>query len=126
LTAYRVLVTGSRDWDDEGVIYGALDEVLLRCMYVGRAMHLIHGGAAGADSIAHNWAREAKVDRVVYEAQWREHGVYNPQAGLARNRLMVEAGADLCLAFIRNGSRGATHCANLAEEAGIKTWRWEV
>jgi hypothetical protein len=54
----------------------------------------------------------------------REHGVYNPQAGLARNRLMVELGADICLAFVRNGSRGASHCAALAEEAGIPVRRY--
>jgi len=36
---------------------------------------------------------------------------------------MVAAGADLCLAFIHNGARGASHCAALAEQAGIPTIR---
>jgi hypothetical protein len=37
---------------------------------------------------------------------------------------MVNLGADLVLAFIRNGSRGASHTADLAEQAGIETRRF--
>jgi hypothetical protein len=34
---------------------------------------------------------------------------------------MIAAGADVCLAFIRARSRGASHCACWAELAGIET-----
>jgi len=34
---------------------------------------------------------------------------------------MIDAGAELCLAFIRQNSPGATHCVTLAESAGIHT-----
>lgn len=48
-----------------------------------------------------------------------------PYAGLRRNLAMVESAPDLVLAFIHNKSRGASHCAQAAEDAGIPTVRYE-
>ncbi|HEX5494188.1 MAG TPA: hypothetical protein VFX70_06390, partial [Mycobacteriales bacterium] len=44
-------------------------------------------------------------------------------AGPIRNARMVLDGADLCLAFIHNHSRGASGCADYAEQHGIRTIR---
>jgi hypothetical protein len=49
---------------------------------------------------------------------------YCPTAGPRRNYHLVNLGADTCLAFIAGGSRGASHTARLAEEAGIPVRRW--
>ena len=124
---YRVLVTGSRDWGDLETLWAALDEALALSQADGRKLVVVQGGATGADMLAKNWAVRnlgAGVMPETHPARWREHGIYNPQAGLARNRRMVDLGADVALAFIRNGSRGASHCAALAEEAGIPVRRW--
>ncbi|MGH8878010.1 MAG: hypothetical protein ACRD0P_11805, partial [Stackebrandtia sp.] len=45
-------------------------------------------------------------------------------AGPARNAAMVHTRPALCLAFIRDHSRGASHCADLAERTGIPTRRY--
>lgn len=47
-----------------------------------------------------------------------------PYAGYRRNTAMVESSPDLMLAFIHKASKGATHCAQSAEDAGIRTLRY--
>jgi hypothetical protein len=126
MDTYRILVTGSRKWrwQDVQIIRDALGEEFIKAMRLGRSPVVVHGGATGADTYASAWAYQLGHRTELHLAEWRKNGIYNPQAGLIRNRKMVEAGADVTLAFIRNGSRGATHCADLAEAAGIPVRRY--
>lgn len=115
----RILVTGSRTWTDADVILAALREHAAGATDVV----VVHGGAAGADRLADQIARErgARVER--HPADWARHG---RAAGFLRNQKMVRLGADVCLAFIHNASRGATACADTAQAAGIPTYRYET
>jgi hypothetical protein len=115
-TPYRVLLTGSRTWDDTEAITSRLDAILAE----HPGMILIHGACVeGADAIASGWAARRKVWTEAYPADWST----GKGAGPARNRVMVAAGADECLAFVRDASTGATGCADMAEAAGITTHR---
>ena len=112
---YRVLVTGSRDWDDAEAIadalaiYGRFDDTVL-----------IHGACpTGADELADAWAAVNGVTVERYPADWSQ----GRRAGLDRNDQMVALGADVCVAFIKNESRGASYTAAAAEKAGILTVR---
>ena len=118
----RVLVTGSRTWSDRQAIELAM---ALAWQRAGRPeqVTLVHGGARGADAIAEAIARRQGWAIERHLAKWDEHG---RRAGVVRNAAMVAAGADVCLAFIADQSRGATHCADLAERAGIATQRHQV
>lgn len=124
-----VLVTGSRTWDDGDYIAKVLDAVVES--QPNRAMTLVHGACPqGADDHADRWyrARRMEFGHLLtvrrWPANWAEHG---KRAGILRNEQMVRSGVDLCLAFIRDESKGASHCARFAEEHEVETriFRWE-
>ena len=120
---YRVLVTGSRTWDDTLCISFELG---LAIGQSGRPLEdvvVVSGGCpTGADAVAERVAEAYNYRVERHPADWESYG---KSAGHRRNAEMVALGADICLAFIRNGSRGATHCASAAEKAGIPVRRFE-
>jgi hypothetical protein len=117
-TVPRILITGSRSWVD----YDRLRAILDYHQQAFPAAILVHGAARGVDRAAARiwtgWGLPTEAHPVT-AAEWHA----SRGAGHARNAHMVQAGAALCLAFIRDGSPGATACAALAEKAGIPTYR---
>lgn len=137
MKAMRVIVTGSRDWDDRATIAAALDELWFAAKAVGERLIVAHGGARGADLIAHSWVVRRRNAGWAVEAQpiVPNYRRYGKRATHIRNAEMVRLGADACLAFINlcidtkchkempHGSHGAVSTANLADGEGIKTQR---
>ena len=111
----RILITGSRDWTDRATIADALRA------YAHDGATIVSGACPkGADRICEEeWEGNGPVE--LHPAEWSRHG---RRAGFVRNAEMVKLGADLCMAFIRNGSKGATMTAELAERSGIPTIRF--
>lgn len=125
-----VLVTGARTWTDDHIVLGALSkQVREHGPFV-----LVHGGLpVGVDALAHEWLYlddpccdlpccDPNIQRVmreveeIYPVDVRAVGVDSIPT---RNQLMVDRGADLCLAFIGPGSRGSVDCMTRARIAGI-------
>lgn len=127
----KVLVTGSRSWDDAKTIHAALNAIALGVAQArGVSLTILHGACPnGADELADQWVRYhhhpigLHVTAERHPALWRRFG---KRAGMVRNELMVATRPDLVLAFIRDNSPGATHCAELAMEVGIpmRLWRY--
>lgn len=111
----RLLVTGSRDWSDRTVIRDALRQAW-RDLQPGPIV-LVHGAARGADSIAAEIWTGGKLPDEPHPADWDTHG---KKAGPIRNQEMVDAGADLVLAFpIGSGWSGTRDCMRRARFAYI-------
>ena len=121
----RILVTGSRTWTDKVAIAQAISDYLHSMpTSIGSGWPLpivVHGGARGADQLANAIARGWGWTPERHPADWARYG---RTAGYHRNAHMVALGADICLAFILDGSAGASHTAELAEAAGIPTRRY--
>lgn len=115
----RVLVTGSRTWGEADAIHATLDRYHAER---GPITTLVHGGAAGVDMMADAWAATRRVAREVHRPDWAGLG---KRAGMIRNAEMVAKGADLCVAFIRDGSSGASRCVEMARRAGIPAHVYE-
>jgi hypothetical protein len=144
----RVLITGSREWQDNELIYVVLDELAETAYQFRMKLKLVHGGARGVDTIAHEWAlKKARRDAGVMEperhyAKWvepchperckpghRQPGYRDidtcPAAGIYRNEHMVDLGAVLCVAFQHQDSRGTGHCVSYARRKGIPVLLFE-
>jgi hypothetical protein len=114
----RILVTGSRDWEDHEFIWHVLNELVVTDPV------LVSGHCpTGADLTCEGVALDFGWKVEAHPADWNKHG---KRAGFVRNAEMVALGADVCLAFIKDDSKGATMTANLAERAGIPVKRYAI
>lgn len=137
---FRLIVTGSRDWHEPGVVWNELLTVWASDVAEGQPLIVVHGCALGADSAARSWALGMKrhgypVDEEGHRPDYERYG---PQrAPLVRNTEMVGLGASLTLAFClacrKPGCRmrrthithGTADCSKKARAAGIEVRRIE-
>jgi hypothetical protein len=115
---FRLLVTGSRTWDEIPAVEHALAVILARHP---EGVLLVHGAcASGADAIAAAYAdRTSGYHTEAHPADWRRYG---REAGQRRNAQMIALGAGGCAAFLRGASPGTTATIQLARAAGIPVW----
>ena len=118
---YRVLVTGSRNWTNRATIKEAMIGVWETAMRPEEMVLVSGANPKGADHIAEQVASDCgwRIER--HPAQWDKWG---KAAGVRRNTEMVESGVDVCIAFIKDRSKGATNCSQTAMRAGIETRVW--
>lgn len=110
----RILVCGGRAYADKPRVFHVLDRVL----HERGLSVIIHGGAAGADALAGQWASAKGITIEIYRADWKNLG---KRAGPMRNqRMLIEGRPDAVIAF--PGGRGTQDMIRRAEQAGLPVW----
>jgi YspA, cpYpsA-related SLOG family len=106
----RVLICGSRDWEDEELIKDVISSLPPETV-------VIHGGARGADRIAGLSARKRGLPVKVFFPNWEKYG---RAGGLIRNQQMLDDGKpDHVIAFHKANSRGTQDMIDRARKAGL-------
>ena len=111
----KVVVAGSRDFNDYTMLEKILNAELAPIIMRGALPVIVSGGARGADRLAELYARKHGLKFNEHEAKWHQHGV---QAGYIRNEAMVKI-ADRAVIFWDEKSRGSAHTIRLCVEKGI-------
>ena len=106
----RVVVTGSRKWENEGV-------VLARLAMLPKGSVIAHGDASGADRCADRAAKALIMERHIYPAHWNDGG---RKAGPLRNQHMLEDfKPDLVIAYPLPDSKGTWERVKRAQKAKV-------
>lgn len=105
----RVLVCGSREFNDKELMEDVLEELYITCV--------IEGEARGADTLARKYAEGHGIPVDAFPAQW---DVYGKAAGPIRNTQMLRIGKpELVVAFWDGWSKGTRNMIKIAKQAGI-------
>ncbi len=109
MTPYRVMLAGSRRFDDYERLVATLDHVL-----AGREnVVIVSGGAKGADQLGGWYARERGLTVEQHKPDWKRYG-----RGMARNGQMIDA-ADHAVFFWDGASTGTADGIEKAQAKGI-------
>lgn len=110
----RVIVAGSRDFDDYELLRKTLDEILVNMPPSNTC--IVSGTARGADTLGEQYARERGYKIAPFPANWNKYG---KQAGYIRNAQMAEIATHL-VAFHDGASRGTAGMIAEASGRGIE------
>lgn len=106
----KLIVAGTRTFNDEELAYGILDEFIK-----GREVEIVSGMAKGADTIGYHYAIDRHLPKIEFWADWDKHG---KKAGYLRNEEMAKY-ADACLVFWDGKSSGSKHMIGLAKKHNL-------
>jgi hypothetical protein len=97
---------------------------------------LVEGEAYGADLMFATFGRRLGWTVEPYRADWYPDGAFDRTAAFRRNQRMVDSGADVCIALLRecrkpgckrdrpHWTHGTADCIRRAERAGIPVRRY--
>lgn len=122
---YKVILCGSRDWDDQHPIFLTIAGLKAMCEAIGEELVIVHGAQRGADSIAGEIGTSLGIRVIPVPAEW---DLYKKGAGTIRNQKMLdEHNISAVYAFRLPGfSPGTDDMVSRSKDAGKPTYvtRW--
>ena len=112
----RVIVAGSRGVTDRAAVFAKIESTTRR-LWGKSGFEIVSGMAAGPDTLAVDWARQAGFagSVVPFPAEWQRYG---KAAGMIRNQQMAWYGTHL-LAFWDGESPGTRTMIDMAQRDGL-------
>lgn len=117
MSIIRVLITGSRAWENPEPIRKVLKRLVAN--YGIARILVIEGGAAGVDYHSKMICEELGIHCLEMKARWN---MYNRAAGPIRNEMMLSLDPHIVVAFHWDleDSKGTKQCYESAKKKGIK------
>ena len=112
---FRVIIAGTRTFDDYGLLCRHTDYKLSK-IRMERRIVIVSGAAKGADALGEEYARARGYKLVRYPADWERYG---KAAGPIRNDLMAR-NADALIAYWDGKSSGTLNMIETARNYGLK------
>ena len=109
LLGMKVIVAGSRDFEDYALLKKFLDKLVI---FRSDFTEIVSGTARGADKLGERYAQEHNLAIKRFPADWEKYG---KAAGHIRNRQMAEY-ADACVVFWDGQSKGSANMVKVALE----------
>lgn len=113
-SVFRVIIAGSRDFNDYEVLQTVCDNLLAKKKQTHNIV-IISGTAKGADSLGEQYARERGYAVKRFPADWQQYG---KAAGPIRNRQMTDI-ADALIVFWDGYSKGTQDMIMEAKKKGM-------
>lgn len=111
---FKVIIAGSREFDNYDMLKEKCDKILSRKVNEGEEIVIVSGTARGADTLGEKYAEERgyKIER--YPANWNKYG---KKAGYLRNKKMAEV-SNACIVFLSSKAenKGSKMMISIATE----------
>lgn len=111
---FKVIIAGSREFDNYDMLKEKCDKILSRKVNKGEEIVIVSGTARGADTLGEKYAEERgyKIER--YPANWDKYG---KRAGYLRNKKMAEV-SNACIVFLSSKAenKGSKMMISIATE----------
>lgn len=115
----RIIIAGSRNFQDEGLLFNTLDKIISE---INDDIEIIHGNCRGADLIGEKYALANDLKVIAFPAYWK---LYSKKAGYLRNLEMAKYASEvngILVAFPLGESKGTRMMIKLAEQYGLKVY----